>query len=252
MEAMRAYALALTLALTGFASACERQGDYTVAVSWLINGTAPSPEMCLEQGIAKARFEVSGYGDTPQSIEADCASTIELYDDELGYLEYGGFLTKRSFDWATDYSYTLTLLDAQGRPVSNPGSSSFWLDYGEDDFYELPYLDYFQPQGQAAAVHGEWSVGNGDLATECAKGRIARVELMVSSALDIDRVDREAIGDAPCAAGAFTSPGKVLANGYYHFWYEALSSDGSFISASAPTDPIEVRNQDLILPRLPL
>jgi hypothetical protein len=259
MQDMRAYALVLwlSLPLLSFTTGCSSDGEYKVVVSWLINGTAPSPAMCQEQGIARARFEVWSRGKKLQTLETDCASLVERWQEGEGgrggsYVQYGGMITKRSFDWDESYHYALTLVDASGVPVSLPGEGDFEVYYGDADYYELPYLDYFHAEGNAATVRGEWSAGAGDVAADCATRRIANVSLIVSSALDADFIDVLELGRVPCAAGVLDSTVK-LATGYYQFRYEAFSEGGAFISASEPiVVNVDGSQPAVILPRKPL
>src|SRR3712207_3917462 len=105
--------LASSLAVASLAGCSSSpQGDYQVAVSWLLNGTTPSAEQCREQGVARARFEVwSDNGRKLQTLESNCASVLTLSDGN----DYGGFLTTRAFEWDRSYQFELTLVDASGK-----------------------------------------------------------------------------------------------------------------------------------------
>jgi hypothetical protein len=248
---MRSYALALAtlLAATALLSGCGRDGDYRVAVSWLINGTTPTPDLCAEQGIAKARFEVrSAGGKRMKTMEASCADTIPLSDAN----DYGGFYTNYGFDWDTQYFFTLTLVDANGQPVSIPRNYDFTVR-DDTDTFELGYLDYVKPAGSFAALSGEWSVRSGDIATpETCGGAtdIQTVRIFATSALDEDLLDAVQVAEASCGAGRYTSPGKTLARGYFVFFYEAYSSTNALVEASPPSAPILLDGStDVLLPR---
>jgi len=217
---MRTYALSLAILLASL-SGCTQDGDYQVAVSWLINGTTPTPDLCAEQRVDRARFEVrSAGGKRVKTVESRCADTIFLNDDN----EYGGFLSTVSFDWDTQYYFTLTLVDAVGAPISVPWEGQFRV--GDDtDIKDLPYLDFVEPKGTAAGLTGQWSVRTGDLATEesCRAADIGTVRIFATSALDEGLLDAKQVAEVPCASGSFVSQGKILARGFYVFFFEAYS-----------------------------
>lgn len=250
---MRSYSVAVALALA-LLTGCSNERDYQVAVSWLINGMVPSPERCQEQGIARARFVVrSQSGKTLQTLEEDCGSTLVLSDGN----EYGGFLTTRSFEWDTRYSFSLSLVDASGKDVSLAASDSFYVPYAEADIFELGYLDYVQPTGQAASLGGEWSVGsNPDLVAACAQARLKTVQILAASALDTNFENAFPVLEAPCSAGQMSSNNgttrvPILATGYYQFKYILVSEGGSVVPANtAVLGPYVVPDvQDIRLPR---
>lgn len=254
---MRAYTLALVLCLPllSFAAGCSNEGDYAVAVSWLINGAAPDSAMCQEQGATRARFEVRARGEKTQVLEVDCASTIERWVEEIqDYAPYGGFISKPSFQWGVQYQYTLSLIDAAGNPVSPPGTGEFFLRYDEGEIYELDYLDWLQIEGSSASVRGEWLLGVGDLATECQTQRVASVEVVAFSALDVAFSQGVTVPGTkvPCASGAVRTNGAVLASGYYQFKYVGRSENGIIVTESDPSAPAFVGVEELALPRLPL
>jgi hypothetical protein len=253
MRRMRSYACAFAglasclLSLSG----CGNPGDYQVAVSWVINGTTPSVDMCQEHGIARARFEVRSEGGRRKKIlEADCADTIMLSD---GY-DYGGFYTSDSFDWDTRYDYTLTLVDAAGKPVSVPASDSFQLGWDDQaDVFELNFLDYVNPVGRSASLTGEWQFANGSAATvaaDCTAANIARVRIMATSSLDSDTLaDAVPVAEADCSAGRFVSNGPVLATGDYLFFYQALRADGTVATTSDTQGEFADFDQSIVLMR---
>jgi hypothetical protein len=223
--------LALCLGSLSGLSGCSNTGDYQVAVSWVLNGTTPNAAMCQEQGIARARFVVtSSDGSREKVLEGNCADTIVLSD---GY-DYGGFYTNDTFQWDTRYSYTLTLIDAAGNPVSVPASATFQLGWDSADVYELNYLDYVAPVGRSASLTGEWQFSTGSQATvaaDCAAAGITRVRIMATSSLDNETLaDSVPVAEVECAAGRFS--GQVLATGDYLFFYQALRADGTVATTS--------------------
>ncbi len=236
---MRSHSLVLGVPAFSLFAGCTfgSDHDYQVAVSWLINGTAPNQAMCQEQRVAHARFDV-WHGDNakPRSLEADCAASITVRQDNDD-VDYGGFYTPRLFAWEVSYDYTLTLVDASDGAVSMPDHGSFELGFNEADVYQLSYLDFVQPMGSAAALYGEWSIGSGDLATSCTAQRIQTVQIQVTSALDTNYQQKVVIGQAPCSDGQFRSPGKILATGFYNFRYVGISDGGAEVD---PGDSIQL------------
>jgi hypothetical protein len=252
---MSSHARALVLLLLssfalGGASGCTLgpSGDYKVAVSWLINGTEPNADLCAEQRIARFRFEVrTGAGHALKTIESDCAATIKLSNGNV----YGGFLTTTSFDWETDYYYSLTPLDAAGTALADATESSFVVRWDEADIWELRPLDYLQPVGAAASLGGEWRVhgDSEDVAAACAAADIKTVRILASSALDEELVDAVQIADAPCSDGKIVANTKTLARGFYNFFYEAVSSGGSIVADGDPIQVLVDGPKDVVLPR---
>jgi hypothetical protein len=246
---MRSYTLALTLAaslLSGCSFGTDR--DYQVVVSWLLNGFVPDAELCQELGIATARLEVrSGNGTRVKTLEAPCDGAIENSKGDT----YGGFITTRAFAWDVDYSYSLVLLDASGNVRSTPPSQGrFYVDFGDAEYAELGYLDFVDPVGQAAALHGEWSVRNGPPATECGLVDIARVRIVAVSRLNTEFEAPVLVAEAPCVDGQIDSNGaKVLARGDYLFRYEAISSRGSLVQTGAAIQFEVDGSRDVTLPR---
>jgi len=246
---MRSYRLALALAvalLSGCTFGSDR--DYQLVVTWLLNGFVPDAELCQELGIATARLEVrSGDGRRVRTLDASCERTVE---NSLGQL-FGGFVTSRSFAWDVDYTYTLSLLDANGAVRSTPpAQGSFYEGFNAADVHELGFLDYVAPQGQAAAFHGEWSVKNLDPATECAAQRIAKVRVVAVSPFNEQFEGAALVGEASCADGKIGSNGaKVLARGDYVFRYEAYSDANALVEAGRGIPVLVDGTQDVILPR---
>lgn len=253
MLRMRSYACTLGLLALCVASlsGCGSDGDYQVAVSWLINGSTPPAAMCQEQGIARARFEVrSAGGQKVKTVEGNCADTIKLSDTYA----YGGFYTNTSFNWGTTYDYSLTLVDALGNPVSIAASSSFGLDWNRADVYELNYLDYVNPNGRSASLTAEWSFANGtaeSVAADCAAQRVTKVRVFATSALDDPNTlaDAVQVAEADCSAGRFVSNGAVLATGDYLFFLQAISDAGAVVTTSAPQGFFVDFNQSIVLMR---
>lgn len=245
---MRSYSLALALALS-LASGCSfgTDRDYQVVVSWLLNGFVPDAALCDELGIRTARLEVrSGNGTRVKTLEAPCDGTIVNSEGD----EFGGFITTRAFAWDVNYGYTLTLLDASGNVRSTPpASGTFYVGFDEAEYYELGYLDFVEPKGQAAALHAEWSVRSGDVATACAAEKIAKVRLLAVSRLNTEFESPILVAEAPCAEGRFDSAGKVLARGDYLFRYEAISEGGSLVQAGRGIPVFVDGSVDVTLPR---
>ncbi|MET0283387.1 MAG: hypothetical protein ABW352_02915 [Polyangiales bacterium] len=243
--------LALCLSSLSGLSGCSNNGDYQVAVSWVLNGTTPNAQMCAEHGIARARFVVTGPGGSRSKVlEANCSDTVTLSDG----FEYGGFFTNDTFEWDTRYSYTLTLVDAAGNDVSVPASATFevpWADYATT--YELSYLDYVAPVGRSASLSGEWQFATGSQATvaaDCTAAGIARVRIMATSALDNETLaDSVQVAVADCAAGRFVSNEPVLATGDYLFFYQALRADGSVATTSDTQGFFADFNSNIVLMR---
>ncbi|HEX5657677.1 MAG TPA: hypothetical protein VFX59_10805 [Polyangiales bacterium] len=239
----------LALCLSSLAG-CSTDGDYQVAVSWIINGTTPSAEMCQEHGIARARFEVRSQGGSRmKTVEGDCAELITLSTD----VDVAGFYTSDAFEWDTRYNYTLTLVDAAGTPVSLPASASFQVGYGQADVFELNYLDYVAPVGRSASLTGEWQFANGSqasVATDCAAAGISRVRILATSALDYETLaDSVTVAEADCSAGRFVSNGPVLATGDYLFFYQALRADGTVATTSDTQAQFADFNSSIVLMR---
>jgi hypothetical protein len=235
MMRMRSHARAfggLALCLSSL-SGCSNNGDYQVAVSWLINGSTPNAAMCQEHGIARARFEVrSQGGSTMKTVEGNCADLITLSDD----YDYGGFYTNDSFEWDARYNYTLTLIDAAGNGISVPASSSFQVGWNQADIFELNYLDYVDPVGRSASLTGEWQFANGSQATvaaDCTNAGIARVRIMATSSLDYESLaDAAPVAESACSDGRFVSNGPALSTGDFLFFYQALRADGTVATTS--------------------
>lgn len=246
---MRSYTLALTLAaslLTSCSIGSDR--DYQLVVSWVLNGFVPDADLCQELGIATARLEVrSGDGTRVRTLEADCDELVKNSEGET----FGGFITSPAFAWEVRYTYVLTLLDANGNVRSTPpAEGEFFVGYDEADFFEIGYLDYVAPAGQAAALHAEWSVRTGDVAAACAAERIAKVRIVAVSALNEEFEAPVVVAEAPCAEGRFTTNGqKVLARGDFRFRYEAVSEAGSLVQAGDPIPVLVDGTQDIVLPR---
>jgi hypothetical protein len=245
---MRSYSLALALALS-LASGCSfgTDRDYQVVVSWLLNGFVPDAALCDELGIRTARLEVrSGNGTRVKTLEAPCDGTIVNSEGD----EFGGFITTRAFAWDVNYSYTLTLLDASGNVRSTPPASDvFYVGFDEAEYYELGYLDFVDPKGQAAALHAEWTVRNMDAATGCVGADVAKVRVVAVSRLNTEFEFPILVAEAPCTDGRIDSVGKILARGDYLFRYEAFSGAGSLVQAGAAIPVYVDGNADVTLPR---
>jgi hypothetical protein len=250
---MSSYARVLVLLLlvtftTALGAGCTLgpNGDYQVAVSWLINGTTPNADLCAEQRIARFRFEVrTGGGRVLKTVEADCASTRKLEDGNT----YGGFLSTASFDWETDYFYALTPVDAQGTALSPPAERSFVVRYNEADIWELGYLDYLQPIGTAAGLSVDWVLDNSTtpLVDQCRTRKIKTVRILASSALDEKLENAVQIAEAPCSDGKYASASKVLARGFYSIFLVAITENDTVAAESKP-ESVLVDDSQSVMP----
>jgi hypothetical protein len=214
--------LALALAALG-AGGCKLElgDDYRVKVSWLINGTSPSPELCREKGVDRVRFTVETSG-RDRVIEGNCEEQIRLDD---GYY-YGGFETTRSFDYGVRYRYRVEMLDADGNPLRDYGySDTFWFDYGDGLPRELAPLELFEPKGRTAALFAEWTIDRRTpTQAECDRLNITDIAVDVASSTDGDFEDSIEIARAPCAEGVIDTVRGVLAEGEYLVRYVALDA----------------------------
>lgn len=253
MRRMRSHARALgglALCLSSL-SGCSNNGDYQVAVSWVLNGATPNVDTCQEQGIARARFEVRSQGGSRmKTVEGNCADLITLSDG----FDYGGFYTNDSFEWDTRYDYTLTLINAAGNDVSVPASASFQVGWDQADVFELNYLDYVNPLGRSASLTAEWQFNNGtaaSVAADCAAQRVSKVRILATSALDDPEqpVDTVPVAEAECAAGTFVSNGPILATGNYMFYFQAISDNGSVVTTTRAQNvpPVDFDTQVVLM-----
>jgi hypothetical protein len=241
MQNMEAPARLIVIGTALFAllSGCGKSGgDYAASVAWAINGMLPTPEICREQGIARGRLEVQDRrGENAQALEGDCAATVFVPGPDLddpNFYEYGGFETSEAFEYDVPYLYTVSLVDASGRPVARPATGEMVRYRGEGDFFDLPKIDYLQPSGSDAVLKVQWDfAGEPDVAKACEARRIDTVQVLVSTILDLDGINEVAFQEVPCAAGAFDSKVPVLATGAYVFRLEALS-DGVRARISDP------------------
>ena len=193
---------------------CSGGHDYAAVVTWLINGTAPSPELCEEQGVDRVRFTVRS-PTKRRSLEARCDKQVVLPSDGLAY---GGFNTTRSFDYDVSYDYEVEMLDRSGNPI--PGlsySDTFTGHYGQLEPLELRPLELWDPErAPIASARGSWTfAGRPASSAICESLGAAEVAIEVASSTDADFVDFVEIAHADCAAGALDSVDPVLAEGEY-------------------------------------
>lgn len=210
--------LALTLATTG---ACFDAGhDYAVTVTWLINGLAPSEAVCDAYGVDRVRLTTSSATKT-RSVEAPCASSVEVYFDG-DYLDYGGFDTTVAFDYGVRYRYHVEMLDAAGEVIA-AYDDTLEAYFGDPDPWVLDALELFEPEGDWASISAHWTI-DGETATDalCAEAGIETVAIDVASVTDQDFVDFVEMARAICGDGALlTEP--ILGPGEYFIRYTALN-----------------------------
>jgi hypothetical protein len=215
MRAIRLFPQLLAISLCLVVSACS-DDEYAVAVSWLINGLPPDDTACEENGVESVRLTIVGH-ERDRTLEADCSSTIFLSDG----FDYGGFITTESFKYDRVYNYKVDMLDANGNVVVGY-DGQFEALLGDFTPVELLTLELFDPFGDLGAVMGSFTLGEGDLAENCALAGIDTVELWVASATDPDFVDAEILHAADCSAGEIGGLEPVLAFGDYNIKYVAL------------------------------
>jgi len=233
--------LVFTLALAGCRFGIGN--DYAVTVTWLINGTAPSAELCRAQGVDRIRFTVHGPG-KERALYADCEEQVLLESD--GYY-YGGFVSTRSFEYDTRYRYSVEMLDRQGNVVQNSGySDTFEVSWGDELPWVLIPLELFSPEGTLAGVKGQWTFDRNKAdAAACAELGATTIAIDVASATDLDFEDSYEIVRADCATGSVTSDGPVLAEGEYLVRYVALNEEDDVVDEVVIMDT--GRNRDLPL-----
>lgn len=217
--------LAFTLALGGCRFGIGN--DYAVTVTWLINGTAPTPELCRAQGVDQIRFTVLGPG-KERALYADCEEQVLLESD--GFY-YGGFVSTRSFEYDVRYRYRVEMIDRQGKVVQNAGYvDSFEVSWGDELPWVLIPLELFSPEGTLAGLSGEWTLDRQKAtAAACAELGATTIAIDVASSTDLDFVDSYEIASADCAAGGVVSDGPVLAEGEYLVRYVALDEDDEVV-----------------------
>jgi hypothetical protein len=226
---------ATTLALCG--CSFDASEDYSVRVSWLINGLPPDQSTCDAFGVDRVRLHVRS-SSHDRYLEAACATSIVLDD---GY-DYGGFESTRAFSYDTTYSFDVEMLDADGNGVKLQReplaySDTFRVKDWDVDYYELQPLELFSPFGNMAGVDGAFTVrGKVPTSALCAAEEISKVYLDIASATDGDFVNYETIGEATCEEG-FIAPTDVgLARGEYFMRYVAVNAVGDTIDELVPAD----------------
>jgi hypothetical protein len=230
MATMRSFS-ARTLLLLAFAltlgAGCGVGSDYAVTVTWLINGTAPSRELCESQGVDRIRFTVLSPG-KERSLYADCDSRVTLAVDGL---DYGGFVSTNSFSYGTSYRYRVDMVDANGGTVAGASyTDSFVVDYGDEEPWVLTPLELFSPFGDLAGVSGEWTIAGQKASLDaCQKLGAVSVAIDFASSTDLDFVDAVPIVQADCAEGLVFSDGAVLDEGEYNVRYVALDAGDKIV-----------------------
>lgn len=220
----------LALGLVGglAASGCNFENDYAVTVTWLINGTAPSQDLCDDEGVDRVRFTILSPG-TRRVIEGNCSDWVTLDD---GY-DYGGFDTTSSFDYGVRYTYRVEMLDRSGRALSGLSYSDYFLvDFGDAEPYVLAPLELFSPDGTLAALTAEWGIDGRDAnASDCARLGATTVAIDVASSTDDDFEQSVEIARADCATGFIDTGDAVLAEGEYLLRYVALDANDDVVQA---------------------
>jgi hypothetical protein len=198
--------------------------DYSVVVSWLLNGDVPSEDRCTELGVDTVRLTMDGPG-KPVEIEGDCAETLVLSDG----LDYGAFVTTVSFDYGVGYDYSVDLLDARGE-VAYGYDGYVDAYYGDLNPFELPTIDVFKPRGGLAKFTAAWVFQGGGpstLADDCKAAGISAVVLWIASAAAPSFSEAVVLDEAPCEDGVLSSTEPVLASGEFLVKYAALDDRGA-------------------------
>jgi hypothetical protein len=208
-------------------SGCSLDDDYAVTVTWLINGTAPSAALCDDQGVDRVRFTVLGPG-PERVIEASCSEQLVLDD---GY-PYGAVNSTASFDYDTEYSYRIEMIDGRGRLVQGAFyESTFYVEYGAPEPWVLPPLELFSPGGTMAALTAAWTIERRDAnPADCERLGATRVAIDVASSTDYDFDDPVEVASGDCAEGLIDTVEGVLAEGEYNVRYVALDADDNVVA----------------------
>jgi hypothetical protein len=229
---------AVALAIT---TGCSFDGgsDYAVTVTWLINGTSPSEELCESQGVARVRFTVRSPSKR-RVLETDCdRSIVSAWDG----LRYGGLRTTVSFDYDVSYDYEVQMLDDDGNAIPELGyRDSFEVHYAEDLPLELAPLELWDPTRRPiASVFGSWSLG-GAVPTSALCGEADEVAIEVASSTDADFVDYVEIAAAKCADGELDTRAAVLAEGEYVVRYSLYDAQDELL------DEVPLVDGDQLIP----
>lgn len=220
-------ALSAVLGLSSTGCRFSVGGDYAIGVTWLINGTAPSRQLCEENGVDRVRLTILSPG-KERTLEGDCDE--QIYYDYDG-LYYGGFISDDSFDYDVRYRYRIEMLDSQGRPLDGLGyTDTFRVSWGDDDPWVLVPLELFSPTGRLAAVTGAWTIERRKAnAQDCERLGASSVAIDFASSTDPDFVDPVEMVRADCATGQVFSDGAVVGEGEYNVRYVALDADGDVV-----------------------
>jgi hypothetical protein len=209
--------------------------DYAVTVTWLINGTAPSEELCEEQGVARVRFTVRS-SSKRRTLEADCDSSIVSGWDGLSY---GGLRTTVSFDYGVPYDYEVQMIDRAGNAIPTLGyEDTFQVHYGDELPVELAPLELWDPErSPIASLFGSWSIGGADPdSASCALRGATDVAIEIASSTDAAFEDFVEIAFAPCEDGVLDTRQPVLAEGEYVVRYVLFSADGEALEEISLAD----------------
>jgi hypothetical protein len=216
----------LAWVLCAAAPACgfDSGHDYSTVVTWLINGTAPSPELCEEQGVDRVRFTVRSPSKR-RTLEAPCSSQVVLPSDGLSY---GGFVTTQAFDYGVSYDYEVEMLDDSGQPIPGLGySDTYTTYYGDYVPFELAPLELWDPgRSPIASARGSWTFAGAPANNAiCAQLGAAEVAIEVASSTDANFEDYYEVAHADCADGVIDSVAPALAEGEYVARYVLFSAD---------------------------
>ena len=224
--------------------------DYAVTATWLINGLAPTPELCAAYGIANVRLTVSTPG-ADRVLEAPCTNLVGIWDEAYGdYVDYGGFVTTEAFDYSVIYGYTLEMLDAGGKRLEGLWyKDNFQAYYSDPIPLVLAPLELLAPEGDEVSVSAAWSVAGADLEQGCSELGIETVALWVTSRTDLLFDDALEIAAAPCSDGAYASEGPVLALGHYLMKYVAFDPRGAVVEEGQAIEVLSDQPGDVLLSR---
>jgi hypothetical protein len=215
--------------------------DYAVTVTWLINGTSPSEELCEAQGVAQVRFTVESPSKR-RSLTADCdASIVSAYDG----LRYGGVHTTVSFDYGVPYDYEVQMLDRDGEAIPELGyRETFQVHFGDELPIELRPLELWDPErAPIASVFASWSIGGAaPTSASCARLGADEVAIEIASSTDATFEDYVEIANGKCADGELDTREPVLGEGEYVVRYVLFSADDE------PLQEIPLADGDALIP----
>jgi hypothetical protein len=211
---------------------CSEASDYSVVPSWAINGLAPSDDDCAAFGVDHVEFRLTR-PKVARVLTAQCSESIQ-YDDGQQMFELGGFVTGGHFEFGRTYSYELSLVDKNGRPVHGATQSGNFQVYADDSTpWLLEPLEIFEPQGDVASWSGAWTVEGASLEQGCQNLGIDHVTLFITTDFDLDLTHEIPLGpDTPCAQGSVKSDMPELTYGRYLVRYVAFDARNAVVDQS--------------------